>query len=116
MKFGPERRVRKRPEFQQIQAKGRRVSSPHFVWIVARSDTPRASRLGVTVSKKVGNSVRRSRIKRLLREAFRLEQGMLPDGYDLVIICKKDHPEFDLQMVQGEWQSVAKRINKSIER
>jgi ribonuclease P protein component len=46
-------------------------------------------RLGLTVSRRVGNSVKRHRIKRLLREAFRLSQHDWPMGYDIVIVV---HP------------------------
>ena len=47
------------------------------------------SRLGLSVSKRVGNAVARNRIKRLIREAFRLDQHELPSGYDLVCVAKR---------------------------
>ena len=113
MKFGPERRVRKHPEFQLIQRKGRRVNTPHFVLVVslgASSDSP--ARLGITASKKVGNAVRRNRLKRIIRAAFRQLEGFLPPGHDLVVICKSDDPELGMKKVVNEWRSASKRINK----
>jgi ribonuclease P protein component len=49
-------------------------------------------RLGMSVSRKVGIAVRRNRIRRLLREAFRLMQHDMPRGYDLVIVVRPHEP------------------------
>lgn len=115
MKFPPQRRVRKRPEFQRIARTGRRVTSPHFVWIIARAtDDSLPSRLGVTASKKVGNSPRRSRVKRVLRAAFRQLEGCVPAGHDLVVICRADSDAMGLNLVLEEWRASQKRIDKAL--
>jgi ribonuclease P protein component len=49
-------------------------------------------RLGISISRRVGSAVRRNRIKRLLREAFRLRRNELPRGYDLVIVVRPHEP------------------------
>jgi len=49
-------------------------------------------RLGLTVPRRVGTAVRRNRIKRLLREAFRLQQHDLPGSYDLVVVVRPHQP------------------------
>jgi ribonuclease P protein component len=64
------------------------------------------SRLGVTVTKKVGTAVRRNRVKRLVREAFRLCPDLLPSGVDLVVIAKDGAPTLGLADVQTEWAAV----------
>ena len=113
MKFPKQRHVRKRPEFQEIQKRGRRVSAGHFVWIIARNPDPeRASRLGITASKKYGNSVHRSRVKRVVREAFRELEGMLPNGHDLVVICRSEPAGLSTALVVAEWRTSQKRIDK----
>lgn len=115
MKFGPERRVRKHPEFQLIQRKGRRVNTPHFVLIVAQGASPDSpARLGITASKKVGNAVRRNRLKRVVRAAFRELKGFVPPGYDLVVICKSDDPELRTSTIVKEWQGAEKRLKKTL--
>jgi ribonuclease P protein component len=50
------------------------------------------SRLGLSVSRRVGNAVRRNRIKRMLREAYRLQPKVLSRGYDLVIVARPHEP------------------------
>lgn len=58
---------------------------------------PPAARLGLSVGRRVGPAVRRGRIKRLLREAFRLEQARLPAGVDLVVAV---HPHAELELAE----------------
>lgn len=84
-RFGRARRLSGTKAFARVF--GGRCSSANKVLVVyaASNDLP-YSRLGLTVGKKHGGAVRRNRIKRLLREAFRLERANLPSGYDLVCI------------------------------
>jgi ribonuclease P protein component len=82
-------RVRKRPEFLSIQERGQRVSTPRFVLILSASIGADSPRLGITASRRVGNSVVRSRAKRLIREAFRATRELWPKGIDLVVIVKR---------------------------
>jgi ribonuclease P protein component len=105
--FPRERRLRARREFVAAQESGRRVHTAHFVLIVAPGPNVAApSRLGVTVTKKVGSAVRRNRVKRLVREAFRLCPDLVPTGIDLVVIAKDGAPTLGLADVQSEWTAV----------
>jgi ribonuclease P protein component len=66
-------------------------------------------RLGISISRKVGTAPRRNRIKRLLREAFRLHKIELPGGYDLVIVVRPHEP-----MALAEYQaSIAHLFRKT---
>jgi ribonuclease P protein component len=60
--------------------------------IYARPNALAGLRLGLSVSRRVGGAVKRNRVKRLLREAFRLQQHDLPDGYDVVINVQPHEP------------------------
>lgn len=85
--YPKEARVRRRAEFLSLQRDGRRRHTPHLV-VIHRPGAGPASRLGVTVSTRVGNSVVRNRVKRLLREVFRQHRAQLTAATDLVVIAK----------------------------
>ena len=89
--FGKHERIKKRKDFLRIYEDGVRVNSKNFIVILSRNQAGN-KRLGITVTKKVGNAVKRNRIKRLLREFFRLNKETLPDSHDIVIIVKKGVP------------------------
>jgi ribonuclease P protein component len=80
-------RLRRRREFLDLQHGGRRRHTPHLI-VIRRAATTPASRLGVTVSTRVGNAVARNRVKRLLREVFRQRRGALRQPIDVVVIAK----------------------------
>ena len=79
-------RLRRRRQFLAIQRDGLRRHTRHLVFIRCRGEME-WPRLGVTVSARVGNSVQRNRIKRLVREVFRHRRADLAP-YDLVVIAK----------------------------
>ena len=72
-------------EFQGVFANKLRKSSGPLAVLALPNDLTH-HRFGMTVSRRVGNAVKRHRIKRYLREAFRLNQHALPGRYDLVVI------------------------------
>jgi ribonuclease P protein component len=115
VRFRRTRRVRKRSEFEQAQREGRRVTTPHFVLLIARSErASEGARLGITVTRRVGNAVRRNRLKRLVREAFRDTEAWLPSGYDVVVICRRDDEKLDKEQVLREWRAERRRIEKVV--
>ena len=85
--FPKSARLRKRKEFLSIQREGRRHHTAHFV-VIRRPAAGGISRLGVTVSSRVGNSPVRNRIKRLMREVFRRHREALSPPSDVVIIAR----------------------------
>ena len=87
MRLTPSDRLRKRFEFRRLRDRGKRVHTRSFVLLIAPSAHPQ-SRLGITVSKQVGKAVRRNRVKRLVREAFRSQRVLLPLAADLVVIAR----------------------------
>jgi ribonuclease P protein component len=83
----PQRRIRRKPQFDQIKAEGRRMGNGHFGLTVKPNDSG-GPRIGLAVSLKVaGNGVERNRIRRVIRESFRLRQHELP-ALDLVVSAR----------------------------
>jgi ribonuclease P protein component len=68
------------------------------------------TRVGITVSKKVGAAHQRNRIKRWVREAFRRLQGTLPAGLDLVLVARHEAPPPGLVEVATELKDAVRRL------
>ena len=83
--------LRKPAEFAAVYD-GRVRESRGPLLVYARPNGLPHPRVGLSTSRKVGNAVRRNRIRRLLREAFRLMQHDLPRGYDLVVVVRAHEP------------------------
>lgn len=82
-------RLRQRAEFLAVQSGGIKFHGRHVLAIARRREQPGAvGRLGITVTKKVGNSPVRNRIRRVVREWLRLH-GWVPAGWDLVVVAKE---------------------------
>src|SRR5688500_14491592 len=85
------RHLRLPSEFESVYgAKVRESRGPLTLYV--RPNDLGHPRMGMSVSRKVGTAVRRNRIRRLLREAFRLLQHDLPTGYDLVVVVRPHEP------------------------
>ena len=82
-----EHKIRKNEEFRAIYRNGRSFSNRFLVLYVYKNNL-HINRMGIAVSKKVGNSVVRSRVKRLISESYRLNDSNLIQGYDLVFIAR----------------------------
>jgi len=81
-------RLRRRADFVAVQTNGMKLHGRHILAIARkRTAAALAGRLGLTVTKKVGNAVVRNRIKRMLREWLRTN-GWVPTGWDMVLIAK----------------------------
>jgi ribonuclease P protein component len=113
--FGKDERILKRKEFMAVYDQGKRLSSENF--IVLLSPNPSGiRRLGLTVSKKIGMAVRRNRIKRLLREFFRLHKDRLPPGQDMVIIARKDASSRTYDEVRRELEDLLKSCGRELQK
>lgn len=84
-----------------MRGQGRKRHTPHFV-VIVMIKTSGPTRLGLTVSRKVGGAVCRNRVKRLVRQFFRTTRQQLPLHADLSIIAKKGATDLDFAGVCDE--------------
>ncbi len=103
-------------EFERVFDEGRVFKNSHVVLYVA-SNEYQNSRLGLVVSKKVGNAVRRNRAKRLLREAYRLNKYLLTVRVDIIAIPRSPFSsDLKLPDVEDGFKKLLLQINETFAR
>ena len=85
MKFSES--LKKNIDFQNVYRNGKSYANKYLVMYILENHTEK-NRLGISVSKKVGNSVIRHHLTRLIRESYRLHEDMFDSGLDIVVIAR----------------------------
>lgn len=85
MKFSDS--LKKNRDFQNVYQNGRSYANKYLVMYVLKNNLNQ-NRIGISVSKKVGNSVVRHRLTRLVREIYRLHEEMFNSGLDIVVLAR----------------------------
>lgn len=100
LKFSKRHKLRKRSEFQKIFKQGKRVPGRYMCVDVLVSTT---TRIGITTPSKFGSAPERNRFKRLIREAFRLNQHLIPSGLEWNICPRQLVKKASFHQVQEEF-------------
>jgi len=100
--------LKKNNEFYLVYKKGKSVANKHLV-LYALNNNKNINKLGITVSKKVGKSVIRSRVTRLIKENYRLKETRLKQGYDLVIIARDNCSTADFYDIKKSLEHLLKK-------
>ena len=95
--------LKKNKDFQNVYKHGISYANKYLVMYVLDNKTCK-NRLGISVSKKVGNSIVRHRLTRLIRESYRLQEDRFKCGFDIVVIARigakgKSYKEIDSAML-----------------
>jgi ribonuclease P protein component len=102
--FSRQERIRLKKDFKRGYEQGKKIVSSSFVlYLDAGNETQFYRRLGITVSKRVGNAVIRNRCKRLMREIFRKNKEQFPQGTDIVVVVRR-------KMVQKRYSAVQEEL------
>ena len=94
-------RLRKRPQFLKLSRTGSKTQSTNFV-VISNVNDANESRLGITVSGKVGNAVVRNRIKRQVREFFRRHRAEVAKSTDFLIIARSGAATLPAERIAAE--------------
>ena len=81
--------LRKNSEFLRVYGRGKSRANPMLIMYVHENGMD-YNRIGISVNKKVGKSVVRNRVKRLIKEAYRKYADTVRKGYDLIVVARKD--------------------------
>ena len=92
--------LKKNKDFQKIYKKGKSYANKYLVMYVLKNDLEK-NRIGISVSKKVGNSVIRHHLTRLIRESYRLHEDVFDSGLDIVIIARNSAREIGFHEVES---------------
>lgn len=110
-------KLKKRYEFSRVFQRGKRVSSRHITLHYRAVKGRRVNKVGYSTARTVGNIVRRNRLKRLLREAWRLLDVELKTGYDIVLLGRTGPQGAlpDYHTIEKELRSLVKKAGMIIE-
>lgn len=99
--------LKKTREFQKVYRQGRSYANKYLIMYALQNARTR-NRLGISVSKKVGNSVIRHHMTRLVRESCRLNEHILEDGYDFVVIVRPAAKEKGYREIESAFLHLSK--------
>ena len=116
LSFAAADRLHRSAEFLRLQRIGARFQSPHFVLYAGSLDhEPERSRLGVTVSRRIGNAVMRNRVKRRVRECFRkVMRAELPPRTSIVVIARGGAGALESAAICDELAMAARNLSGRI--
>ena len=94
--------IKKNSEFQKVYRNGKSYANKLLIMYISRSERP-DTRIGISVSKKVGNSVVRHHIVRLVRESFRLHKDEIETGLDIAVVARQMAKESDFKKIESAY-------------
>lgn len=95
--------IKKNSDFQIVYKNGKSYANKLLIMYVYRTENP-DTRIGISVSKKVGNSVVRHHVTRLVREIFRLHKDKIDTGLDIVVVVRPAAKESDYRKLESAFR------------
>ncbi len=107
--------IKKNDDFLKVYHNGKSYANRYLVMYLLKTGED-YNRFGITVSKKVGNSVVRHRVKRLIKESIRLNMDFVKNGYDIVIVSKKSAKGLNYAPIESAYLHLCKLHHILIDR
>ena len=101
--------LKKNYEFRRLYSKGKSCANAYLV-VYCRKNRSGRSRIGYTVSNKVGHAVVRNRIRRRLREIYRLHEDRFAPGYDIVVVARVRAVHSSYAVLERDFLRLAKKL------
>ena len=105
MKFSES--LKKNSDFQRVYNSGKSYANKYLVMYVLENNK-NINRLGISASKKIGNSVVRHRFTRLVRESYRLHENIFNSGLDIVVVARKSAALVNFEEIESALLHLAK--------
>jgi len=112
--FKKEDRILKRAEFHELTRFGRKLENDCLIAFI-KSGRLNRPRLGITVTRKVGKAAQRNRVKRLIREYFRLNRQHFNQNWDINIIAKKKAVDLSSEKAVSFLQDLFEKISNCVD-
>lgn len=94
-----EERLKKRSQFRYIYSKAKSQSNERLVMYKQRNGKS-VNRIGISVSKKIGKSVVRNKVKRRIKESYRINRHLLKKGFDIIFVARRGIEKSDYNEIQ----------------
>ena len=105
-------RLHHQKDFDRVFKSGRKLVHPAIlIYYFLRKDGSQSRRLGLVTSSKIGNAVKRNRVKRRLREIFRLNKNEIKPGYDIIFIPRSNSVKMNYVQLKEAVLLLLKRAN-----
>ena len=97
MNYEEERNNKKSNDYTKVINKNNKLKNKYYSLFYIKSDN---TLFGISIPKKIGNAVRRNRVKRVIRESYRLQKSNLKQGYNIVFLLNRKSKEEDIKYIQ----------------
>ena len=101
--------IKRNNEFRRIYASGKSAATGNIV-LYCKKNRQGKSQLGITVSTKVGKAVTRNRVRRRLREIYRLHEGEICRGFDIIVVARVKSVEATYMQLERDFLRLADKL------
>ncbi|MBV9104389.1 MAG: ribonuclease P protein component [Verrucomicrobia bacterium] len=110
-KFCRSSRLSRASDFRSVKVSGKSWNGKHLVLAILARETEAASRIGIVTTKRLGNAVTRNKIRRRIREIFRLNQHRIQTGILLVTIARVSSATATFDELRRDWLRLVERAS-----